>query len=49
MKANFYALSTCFISLPEIMKHKEGAYESFLKTYRDTVVKLVERGYSDNF
>ena len=49
MKANFYALSTCAISLPDMMKNKEGTYESFLKTYRNTVVRLVEKGYSENF
>jgi len=49
MKANFYALSTCAVSLPDMMKSKEGAYESFLKTYRDTVVRMVERGYSEDF
>jgi hypothetical protein len=49
MKANFYALSICAISLPDMMKNKEGSYESFLKTYRQTVVRLVERGYAHNF
>jgi hypothetical protein len=31
------------------MKSKTGAYDSFLATYKECVVKVVETGYAENF
>ena len=31
------------------MKSKQGAYDSFLATYKECVVKVVETGYAETF
>jgi hypothetical protein len=40
LTANFKALSFCSISLPDIMD--EVTYQSFLKAYRQCIVRIIE-------
>ena len=47
LTANFKALSFCSISLPDIMD--EATYQSFLKAYRQCIVKIIEQGYTHDF
>jgi hypothetical protein len=47
LTANFKALTFCSISLPDIMD--DETYQSFLKAYRECIVKIIENGYSQDF
>lgn len=48
LATNFRALSHCSIILSDLIK-KPREYQNFLKSYKDTVVALIEDGYSEEF
>ncbi|CDW73494.1 UNKNOWN [Stylonychia lemnae] len=47
LTANFQALSFCSISLPDIMD--EETYQLFLSSYKSSIVRIIEDGYSQDF
>lgn len=47
LSANFKALSFCSISLPDIMD--QTAYQRFLNSYRQCIVKIIEHGFTEDF
>lgn len=47
LAANFQALSYCSVSLPEIMS--QANYQKFLNSYKQTIVNIIEKGYSQDF
>lgn len=47
LNANFAALQGCQLSLSDLLEEEE--YQSFLETYRGSIVALINEGYSKNF